>query len=107
MRSGEFISHIELFFRKPDELVLGKETAAEAEGRIESAVHDVLEKHPSGNVAVVTHGTVLALFVAAHIERNPFELWRELSLPSFVVFSLPDYRLEQIQPKIAGPPPPR
>ena len=105
MRSGEFISHMELFFRKPEDLVLGKETAAEAQARIESALRDLLEKHPSGNIAVVTHGTVLALFLAARSSRNGFDLWREMGLPSFAVLSLPDYRLEQLQSKVAASPP--
>ncbi len=96
MRSGEFISHIELFFRKPDELVLGEETADEAQGRFESALHDVLEKHPTGNIAVVTHGTVLALFLAAHSDRNGFDLWREMGLPSFAVIGLPEMQLNQL-----------
>src|SRR4051812_47997211 len=37
MRSGEFISHMELFFRRPGERVLGRETADEALARFESA----------------------------------------------------------------------
>src|SRR3954471_7667984 len=64
MRSGEFISHMEVFFRRPDELVLGLETADEALGRFEAALDAVLARPPAGNVAVVTHGTVLALFIA-------------------------------------------
>src|SRR5437016_5699118 len=38
MRSGEFISHMEVFFRKRDELVLGRETAAEALDRFSRAI---------------------------------------------------------------------
>ena len=67
MRNGEFISHMELFFRRPGELVLGKETADEALERMESAIGELLTKHPAGNVAVVSHGTVIALFVASGI----------------------------------------
>ena len=100
MRSGEFISHVELFFRKPRELVLGKETADQAADRFEAAVNAVLEGHASGNPAIVSHGTVLALFIARHSDRNPFMLWRELGLPSFVVLSLPDLKLESVVPRI-------
>src|SRR4051812_16591329 len=66
MRSGEFISHMEVFFRKRDERVLGKESAREAEDRFSDAIDGVLTTHPQGNVAVVAHGTVIALFLAAH-----------------------------------------
>jgi len=42
MRSGEFISMMELFFRRPGELVLGKETAHQARARFEDAVREVV-----------------------------------------------------------------
>ena len=38
MRSGEFISHVELFFRRPRELVLGNETAEQTAERFEAPV---------------------------------------------------------------------
>ena len=100
MRSGEFISHMELFFRKPAELVLGHESANDALARFEAAANDVLAKHQFGNPAIVSHGTVLALFIAEHSGKKPFELWRQLGLPSFVVMSLPDFRIEKIVDRI-------
>jgi broad specificity phosphatase PhoE len=92
MRSGEFISHVELFFREPDELVLGLETANEAEARFRAAIDDVLARHASGDVAIVSHGTVIALFLARE-PRERFRLWRQLGLPSFAVVEVPGYKL--------------
>jgi broad specificity phosphatase PhoE len=92
MRSGEFISHVELLFRQPDDLVLGLESANEAEARFRAAVDDVVKRHASGNVAIVSHGTVIALFLATDAKER-FRLWRQLGLPSFAVLSLPDYKL--------------
>jgi broad specificity phosphatase PhoE len=43
MRSGEFISHVELFFRRPRELILGRETAEQAAARFNAAVDAVLK----------------------------------------------------------------
>lgn len=82
MRSGEFISMMELFFRRPDELVLGRETASQATARFCAALDGVLKHHPDTSIAVVTHGTVLALYLAALTDRPAFELWREMGLPS-------------------------
>ena len=95
MPSREFISAMELFFRRPGELVLGRETADEAEGRFRGAVMRVLDAHPTGNVAVVSHGTVIALLVAKAAGQSPFRLWRELGLPSFVVLRVPELAVEQ------------
>src|SRR5688572_6358050 len=101
MRSSEFISHVELMFRRGNERVLGHESADEALRRFRDALRDVLARHPEETVAVVSHGTVIALYVAEHTEdHTTFELWRKLGLPSFVVLSRPELRVEQIIERI-------
>jgi broad specificity phosphatase PhoE len=100
MRSGEFISHVELFFRRPDERVLGRESADECLSRFEKAIDATIAAHPDGNLAIVTHGTVLAVFHAEHTGKAPFDLWRNLGLPSFVVMTLPEFRVETMTQRI-------
>lgn len=100
MRSGEFISHVELFFRRPDERVLGRESAGEALERFERGIEAVLKMHPEQNIAIVSHGTVIALFIEKHSDRNGFQVWREMSLPSFAVFDLPQTRLAEIRVRL-------
>ena len=101
MRSGEFISHMEVFFRKPTERVLGRESAVAALDRFESAVNTVIADHPGdGNIAIVSHGTVIALLAAEHSDRYGFELWREMGLPSFVVFDLPAFKISELIRKV-------
>jgi broad specificity phosphatase PhoE len=100
MRSGEFISMVELMMRKPDELLLGRETASAVLARFEEAVESVLQSHREGNLAIVSHGTVIALFLAAHSAGKPFDLWRRLGLPSFAVLDLPEMKVEAIVEKI-------
>ena len=98
MRSGDFISTMELVFRRPQQLVLGRETAAGALKRFQNALDDVLERHAveKGNVAVVSHGTVIALLLAHHSGNNGFDLWRRMQLPSYAVVEVPDFRVVQI-----------
>jgi broad specificity phosphatase PhoE len=100
MRSGEFISMIELMLRKPDELVLGRETAKQAMRRFSDAVRNVIESKPNSAVAIVSHGTVIALFLAEHGAGIAFDLWRRLGLPSFAVLSFPEMKVETIVEKI-------
>src|SRR5439155_4095449 len=88
LRSSEFISMVEVLFRKPAERVLGRESAEEALQRFSEAVDRIVALNPGGNLAVVAHGKVIAVFAAAHSDRNGFALWREMGLPSFVVRSL-------------------
>ena len=74
------------FFAKPDELVLGSETANQAHARFANAIDRVIEKYPQKNIAVVAHGTVISLFVA-RTNEIPFEFWKRFGLPSIVVLS--------------------
>jgi broad specificity phosphatase PhoE len=100
MSGREFISMMELLFRRPGELVLGDETADEAADRFELAVEQVLSAHPDGNAAIVSHGTVIALLLARRGAGRGFQIWREMGLPSFAVLELPGYRLERMVPRI-------
>src|SRR5262245_50549313 len=85
MPTREFISSIAQFFKERTRLVLGRETAQQAMSRFKRAVDSVVESQPDQNVAVVTHGTVLALFAAEYLGEDPFQLWRRLGLPSYIV----------------------
>jgi broad specificity phosphatase PhoE len=97
LRIAEFISLIELLFRRPNDKVLGLETAVAALSRFESALDEVLLEHPDGNVAVVSHGTVIALLLEKLDKRRKgFEVWRAMKLPSFAVLSLPGMTLDRL-----------
>jgi broad specificity phosphatase PhoE len=95
-----FQSAVALFFKKPAQLVLGRETAEEVQERFEEAVQSVLRTHTEGNIGIVSHGTVISLFLHQHAKLNPYLTWKQLALPSFVVLSLPQLnvleRVDQI-----------
>jgi broad specificity phosphatase PhoE len=86
----EFEARVSRLFEHPAELVFGAETADQAHQRFASAIHDVLATARRGNLAIVTHGTVLTLFVARAAGLDPIPFWKRLGLPAFVVLSLPD-----------------
>jgi broad specificity phosphatase PhoE len=100
MRSADFISMMELVFRRPDERVLGEESATAALSRFSSAVDELLQAHPQQTLVIVTHGTVLALLLAQHMERPAFELWRRMGLPSFAVLTVPDFQVQELVEKL-------
>jgi broad specificity phosphatase PhoE len=100
MPSRDFISLVELFFRKPTERVLGRESADEALERFERAVDDVLDRYSAQNVAVVSHGTVIALLLAEYGGGKGFELWRKMGLPSFAVVEMPARTVTQVVAKV-------
>lgn len=97
LRTAEYISMMELLFRRPNDLVLGNETAVAALSRFESALDEVLMAHPEGNVAVVSHGTVIALLLEKlDRQRRGFDIWRAMKLPSFAVVGLPGMGVERV-----------
>ena len=89
-----FLSHdvfqvsIREFFQKPDELILGRETANQAYARFYRAVHSILNEHRNKTIIIVAHGTVISLFVARLTGSSDLELWNKLGLPSFVAMDL-------------------
>lgn len=91
-----FLRLVEELLNHPEKEVFGKETGAEALARFEDAIARIVEMYPVGNIAAVTHGTVLSLFVAAHSEEAAYPFWQQLAQPGYVVFTLPDMRLLQV-----------
>ena len=85
----EFEEAIEQFFNRPDQLVLGTETAAQSLNRFTAAVDRVVGQGHTESI-VVTHGTVMTLYVASVTDVRPICLWRKLGLPSYVGLRLPD-----------------
>lgn len=59
-------------------------------------MQSALEAHRDGDLAIIAHGTVIALFVAQRATVDPFDLWRRLGLPSLIVLSLPNCELLEI-----------
>jgi broad specificity phosphatase PhoE len=88
-----FESQVHDFFEHPDELVMGQETANQARERFAHALASVEMEYPQKNIVVVAHGTVITLFVEKMTGTDPFPFWSKLDVPSFVVFSLPEYKL--------------
>ncbi len=94
--AAAFEAAVVALFAHPDVLVMGSETATQARARFARAVEAVLQRHTAGNVVIVAHGTVIALFVAAVAGIEPFPLWQRLGLPSFVVLALPGLELRAV-----------
>jgi len=94
---AEFEAGIARFFAQPEQLVLGEETAVQAETRFTTAVRGLAALHPQETLILVSHGTVISLFYQSVVGQDPFPLWRKLGLPSYLAFRLPDYSLAEIQ----------
>jgi broad specificity phosphatase PhoE len=96
----EFGRAIADFFRHPTELVLGCETAQQASERFAKTVAEVTSRYAEQNMVILTHGTVLSLFVSRATGMEQFALWNRLGLPSFVVLRFPQLELVSVVEKL-------
>lgn len=82
-------------FERPTVVAFGRESADEARRRFTVAITRLLIGD-RGDVVVVTHGTVLALYVAAVTGQDPYAFWRRLDMPCAVTLTLPELKLAGI-----------
>jgi broad specificity phosphatase PhoE len=84
-------------FAHPDQVVFGSESASAALTRFTAAVDRVIsEDTGDGDVVIVTHGTVMSLFVAKRSHVDATSLWSTLGLPSYIALELPNYRIIEV-----------
>ena len=96
LEKKEFEASVARFFNQPGLLTFGNETANQAHHRFSRAVMGIIEKYADKNIALITHGTVLTLFVSRLVGIEPFAFWKDLELPSWVVLSHPDLDLRSV-----------
>jgi hypothetical protein len=98
MNRAAYVAHNAPLFAAPTEAVVGSEPAELARARFALAIDAAVAATTSSeHLAVITHGTVVALFVAAHNPIDAFSLWQRLSCPALVLLSLPGYALLDVR----------
>ena len=96
LEKKKFEASVFQFFNQPGLLTFGNETANQAHHRFSRAVMGIIERYADKNIALITHGTVLTLFVSRLVGIEPFAFWKGLALPSWVVLSHPDLSLRSV-----------
>lgn len=90
---ADFHAALRDFFARPAERVFGEEGADEAHARFRAALQAVMAESDADEL-VVTHGTVLSLFVARSGGLDAFAFWQgELTMPLLVTLEWPSGRL--------------
>lgn len=95
LSAGDFARAIADVFARPGERVFGRESADEAHDRFAAAVGAALARW-GDDLALVGHGTVMALYIARRNRRDPHALWRSLGMPCCAVLDLPGSALVEI-----------
>lgn len=84
LTTDEFERLVRRSMAQPDERVFGGETANQALDRFSNGLHCALDRSSCSRPLVVTHGTVMSLYVARVSGTDPWRIWQELSMPSYV-----------------------
>lgn len=92
---GAWRDTLRRFFRYPDVLVFGRETASEARERFRAGLAAALHRDGRQRPAVVAHGTVMSLLVARPSGLDPFELWSSLAMPEAWLVRWPELTLQR------------
>lgn len=94
VNADEHLAMNRRIFEQPTKAMIGAESADAALARFSAGVTAIAHLSGRGDVAVVCHGTVIALFVAKH---NPSTdgllLWQSLGCPGYVCLAESDYAL--------------
>jgi broad specificity phosphatase PhoE len=84
----DFEANVREFFEKPDIPVFGDETADQAHARFSGTINSILSENNNSKIAIVSHGTVISLFVSRLSGKPGFKIWSELGLPCFMVLDM-------------------
>ncbi len=80
-------------FAEPEILSFGYEAASVAGKRFNRAVQPLLQRYPDQGLAIVSHGTVMAMFTAIHLNVDPHAIWQRIGLPGALIFTRPQIQL--------------
>jgi broad specificity phosphatase PhoE len=100
-----FENQVRIFFGQPGRLVFGSETADQACTRFIKAVKAIQEQVPGQfPLVIVSHGTVISLFVSRAWGIDPFLFWKSLQLPCIVEFSTGKPNIISLDTHLSLPP---
>lgn len=96
MPGEQFKANVARLFTDPDTLFFGTETGSQARQRFAQAVQAILTAHPHDTPAIVSHGTVITLFLAHYNPIDPIPFWQSLPMPALLVVERAGFRLLRV-----------
>lgn len=92
----DFWAAIENGMRHPDDLVFGEETFTDARTRFANSIDALVAKYPDDKLAIVTHGTVMSLYVSHLTGEDVYTFWRSLQMPTYAILDLDSKSLVEL-----------
>lgn len=83
----DFQSAIRDAMFSPNRVLFGEESFTDARLRFTRGLHQLVAAHHDQTLAVVTHGTVMALALGYFCGSDPYPLWLKLGMPAYAVLT--------------------
>ncbi len=77
----------------PKEGVFGLESADQARIRFQSSVEKILLEFQDEKIAIISHGTVMSLFIAKENNIEAFPYWQSMQMPAIVKLSVSGFKI--------------
>jgi broad specificity phosphatase PhoE len=97
---GDFQAAIIAAMQRPHEVVFGEEAFEEARLRLDRTLDTLMEKHPDETVAAVSHGTIMALWLAPLLNRSVEDVWQAMGMPAYAVIEWPTKHVIHFQENV-------
>ncbi len=81
---------------QPQQLRYGEETFDAARFRFAAAVERLTSTRADETIALVSHGTILSLYLAHCMNVPSFAIWSLLDMPAYAVLSLPNLQVREL-----------
>ena len=92
----DFQAAVEAAMLAPDKLLFGEESFTAARKRLANQIDTLLQQYPDETLAVVSHGTILALYLAQLSGNGAVGIWQSLAMPAYAVIDLPQKTVSKI-----------
>ena len=90
---ADFQEHIRRGMAEPQRVIFGEEAFGAALARFSLAIDALLTKHSQETIGVVTHGTVMSLFLGKRCNLDSYSFWQKLGMPAWFAIELPGWNL--------------
>jgi broad specificity phosphatase PhoE len=97
---GDFQAAVMAAMHHPDEVVFGEEAFEAARLRLDQTLRQLMDDHPDETMAAVSHGTVMAMWLAPLLNRPVEDVWQAMGMPAYAVIEWPTKHVIHFQETI-------
>ena len=99
---AQFRAIVEQHFNRPEEVVFRGESASSAAARFANGIAAVRESSRTGTPVIVSHGRIMASWLAGISGQPPIEVWTALRMPDLIEVDLDTSQFRSLPVDLVG-----